>query len=694
MNEQKHRKISTKYLSRIIPVTAIALILFGLISYIIVRNDSEKSYHKTAEIITNQTNAALKNWIDDQIVIAQTIAADARVIKACANPSNPALVADADNYLEALHKRYPYYENMPLAARLPENRSFTVMVNGKPRIIKNGQFFSDTVKGNTIGKAGTHLLYIQKTFEGKPYYISNVYPSILRGNPIFVVAAPVIQNGTVVGSAIIAPQMDYFTKRFVENSKLGETGRMTMFDSTGLIISHQKKELILNNKILDMVKPILDKALAGNNYFTEYFDGAKKVFVVSKFDSKDMHLQHDWYILFTQNKNEIIQQALGFLYSTIVFILIISAVLIAFIYYLTKKIMVQPLNEVLTVANRMSGGDLNIEIESANNDETGQMLEAMRNMIHQLRKIVGEIQTTTVNLASSSEEMSASSESFARNSQDQAASAEEITATVEEISAGMDSIFLSTVEQFDSMNSLITKIDEFTKNTNLMGETAKDSLKLTTEIESEAKVGSESLNNINQSMQKITESSGAMTNIVNIIGGISEQINLLSLNAAIEAARAGDAGRGFAVVADEISKLADETASSIKNIETFIAQNDNEIQKGLTIVEDSISTITKIISFIGSITDVINRIYTFMQQQIDSNSEISSEVMKVRDRSESVKIAIEEHKIAIQEISSSVTSISTLTQNSVEGADEMADNSRSVASMADNLKKTIDFFNL
>lgn len=92
MNEKKHRKISTKYLSRIIPVTTIALMLFGLISYIVVRNDSEKSYHKTAEILTNQTNAALKNWIDDQIVIVQTIAADARVINACANPSNPVLV--------------------------------------------------------------------------------------------------------------------------------------------------------------------------------------------------------------------------------------------------------------------------------------------------------------------------------------------------------------------------------------------------------------------------------------------------------------------------------------------------------------------------------------------------------------------------------------------------------------------------
>lgn len=692
MSEKKSVKISTKYLGRIIPVTTLALILFGVISYLIVRNDSEKSYRKTAEIITNQTNTALKSWIDDQIIIAQTIAADSRVVRACANPSNGALVAEADRYLEEMHKKYSYFENIPLAAKLPDNQSFTVMVNGEPRVIKRGQFFSDTVEGKTIGKAGMHLLYIQKVFEGVPYFISNVYPSILRGNPIFVVAAPVIQNGRVVGAAIIAPQMDYFTKRFVEKNSLGDTGRMTMFDSTGMIISHQNKELILNNKTYDRVKIILEKSLAGNHFFTEYFFGVKRVFVVSKFESTGINIQYDWYIMFSQDKDEITKQANGFLFTTLIFIIIISLILIAFIYYLTKKIMVKPLSEVLHVADTMSQGNLNINIDFVSNDETGQMIDAMGNMIKRLRGIVGEIQNTTVQLAASSEEMSASSESFARNSQDQAASSEEITASVEEISAGMDNIFQSTVEQFESTNSLIAKIDEFTENTNRMGETARDSLKLTKEIESEAKVGNQSLNNINLSMKKITESSGAMTNIINIIGGISEQINLLSLNAAIEAARAGDAGRGFAVVADEISKLADETASSIKNIETFIAENDNEIKKGLTIVEESISTITKIIGFIGSITDVIDRIYTFMQQQIESNSEVSSEVVKVRDRSESVKMAIEEHKIAIQEISTSIQSISALTQKGVEESDEMADNSRSIASMADVLKKTIDFF--
>jgi methyl-accepting chemotaxis protein len=377
-----------------------------------------------------------------------------------------------------------------------------------------------------------------------------------------------------------------------------------------------------------------------------------------------------------------------------VFIILISLVLSGFIYYLTSRIMVTPLAQALKVADRMSRGDLSVEIENMSNDETGRMLEAMKNMVIHLRGIVGEIQGTTVDLASASEEMSASSEEFARNSQDQAASAEEITATVEEISAGMDNIYHETVEQYESMNMLILKIDDFSRNTNLMGETARESLNLTKEIESEAKAGSESLNNIYNSMRKINESSGAMTNIVNIISGISEQINLLSLNAAIEAARAGDAGRGFAVVADEISKLADETSSSIKNIESLILQNDDEIKNGSVIVEGSIGTISNIIKSLESITDVINRIYSFMQQQIKSNSEVTEEVAGVRDRSESVKSAIEEHKMAVQEISTSISSISSLTQKSVEGAEEFADNSRSVASMADTLRKAIDFFKI
>ena len=669
-----------------------AFVIFGIISYSFVRSSNVDYYEKTAGIIAEQTNAALKNWIEDQIVLAQTIASDFRVIRACANPTNPVIVAEADDYLEELHKRYPYYENFPLAIKLPENQSFTLHVNGEARVIKSGHFFTDTVDGKTIGKGGPQFLYIQNTFEGKPYYISNVYPSILRGNPIFVIAAPVVSNGKVLGSAIIAPQMDYFTRRFIDGNTLGKTGYMVMVDSSGMLISHPNKEFILSSEAKKIIAPILDRALAGETFFEDYYQGEKKTYYMAKFDSQGVYIQYDWFIAFGQESGEVIQEASRFFYNMLVFVVIIIVVLIVFIYYLTEKIMVKPLGQALDVVDKMSGGDLSVEIKVSSNDEIGRMLDSMKNMLFRLKEIVSEIQGTTVDLASASEEMSASSEGFARNSQDQAASAEEITAAVEQISSGLDNIHHETVEQFSSMDQFILRIDDFSRNTNLMGETVKDSLDLTRGIESEAKSGSDSLNNIYSSMKKINESSGAMTNIVNIISGISEQINLLSLNAAIEAARAGEAGRGFAVVADEISKLADETSSSIKNIEALILENENEIRNGSVIVEGSIGIITNIINSIDSIANVINGIYSFMQQQIESNSKVTEDVAMVRDRSESVKNAIEEHKIAVQEISSSISSISNITQKSVEGAEEFADNSKAVASMADGLRKSIEFF--
>jgi methyl-accepting chemotaxis protein len=102
-------------------------------------------------------------------------------------------------------------------------------------------------------------------------------------------------------------------------------------------------------------------------------------------------------------------------------------------------------------------------------------------------------------------------------------------------------------------------------------------------------------------MKKIGASSGEMTGIVEIINSISDQINLLSLNAAIEAARAGDAGRGFAVVADAISKLADQTATSIKDIDGLIRANTEEIERGISNARTTIETISGIIEGVESI---------------------------------------------------------------------------------------------
>jgi len=387
--------------------------------------------------------------------------------------------------------------------------------------------------------------------------------------------------------------------------------------------------------------------------------------------------------------------ALAPLYKMIFFYLISAIVFIlatVFMALNTFGNILKPINNIVGVINEISTGNLSVTVGLDSRDEIGEIGESLDLFITKIHEVVDNVKNVAGQLAHSSEEMSKSSASFSDNVQRQAASAEEIMATVEEVSAGMENVSDGARVQFDSLLSLTGKMEELSGFINDMQIRMKEARSIIDDVAAKAKRGGESLTLMSSNMSAVAERTNEMTNIVKIINDISEQVNLLSLNAAIEAARAGEAGRGFAVVADEIAKLADQTATSLKEIEGLIQVNRNEIGSGVTSVMDTVEILSAIIQGVARMSDMIGVLSGNMTKQLEANEVVNREAAKVQSKADEIRTATDEQKSAANEIVKTVSEINELSQRNASGSEEMTANADDIAAMAETLSMRVDFF--
>jgi methyl-accepting chemotaxis protein len=322
----------------------------------------------------------------------------------------------------------------------------------------------------------------------------------------------------------------------------------------------------------------------------------------------------------------------------------------------------------------------NVELASQESERN------MKNYVF-IKKVLGD---NSAAIISSMEKMSSKSDLFSQNTQSLASSIEEITANIEEISAVIDNVSSIAGVQNSEVASMREKLSELSDVILKMGYIINDSLDATKDITVKAQRGEVSLKNMEQNVGKIRESSQEMTNIVGIINDISDQINLLSLNAAIEAARAGDAGRGFAVVADEISKLADKTASSIKEIKALITTNEDETQKGMGVIKDTVEIISTIVIGVNTINEKISNLVIYRDKQTQTNLSVTESAEKLKERSGHIALAAEEQKNGIGEILKHISEINDISTSNTTGAEELHINSEELVQQMNSFQKIID----
>ncbi|HEY1405436.1 MAG TPA: methyl-accepting chemotaxis protein, partial [Spirochaetota bacterium] len=491
-------------------------------------------------------------------------------------------------------------------------------------------------------------------------------------------------DGKIIGVLGASVRTGELFNEAIGRITIGHNGYPFILDSSYHTIGHRDEKIIgLDLLTLDWGKKL--KEAKDNDLIRYEWKGDFKLMSGLRDDTYGIVVGS------TAVVNDIEKEALS---SSKVFIIVISifAGIIGIGVYLIVERDLSHIKVIQKTIFHMAKGDITTRLEVSTSDEVGAISADLNTLIDHLKETVSEIKNLSSDIASSSDDMSATTLTFSDNAQSQAASAEEITATIEELLAGMDSISDGAGDQYKRLSVLSDEVGKLSSIIRTMGESIQKALVSSQEISSHAKAGDESIRAMNSSMEKITDSSHDMIGIVQIINDISTQINLLSLNAAIEAARAGESGRGFAVVADEISKLADATAQSIKDIERLIGTNNTEIQKGRDNVSLSIETMSAIINSIESVAEMMKEIGGQMTQQTEMNSRVTDETAKVRSSAEAIKCATEEHKIAITDIVRSISSINEATQANAGGSEEMASNAKELSDQAEKLNAAVSFF--
>ena len=349
------------------------------------------------------------------------------------------------------------------------------------------------------------------------------------------------------------------------------------------------------------------------------------------------------------------------LVSTLLVLLfgILAAVII------TRQI-TRPLRETLEVVERIAGGDLSHNLRVTRRDDLGVLQQGIARMGTTLRELIGGIRDGVTQIASA---------------------AEELSAVTEQTSAGVNSQKIETDQVATAMHEMTATVQEVARN-------AEDASQAAAAADAEAREGDQVVNQAIDQIERLAVEVGRSTeamavlqqesdkigSVMDVIKAVAEQTNLLALNAAIEAARAGEAGRGFAVVADEVRGLAQRTQKSTEEIQTLVAALQSGTQHVASVMNSS-----------RSLTDSS---VTLTRQAGTSLQGITRTVSNIQSMNQQIAAAAEQQSAVAEEISRSIINVRDVSEQTAAASDETAKSSIELARLGNQLQMMVSHFRI
>ena len=353
--------------------------------------------------------------------------------------------------------------------------------------------------------------------------------------------------------------------------------------------------------------------------------------------------------------------------STQTWIIMIISILVALVITRVTLIgITRPLARVNKMLNIVASGDLSMKLDETGKDEFAQLSRNCNSLIDSLRNLIESIVNRSAQLAAAAEQTSAVTAQSTTAIEEQRNQVEQAASATTEMSSTSQSVLSSANDALGEIKHADDEAERVKKISAVGRETIEQ---LADEVESAAQV-------INQ----LQQDSASIGGILDVIRGIAEQTNLLALNAAIEAARAGEQGRGFAVVADEVRTLASRTQESTSEIQTMIEALQAGAGKAVTVMDAGKSKATECVN---------------QSEEADKALEvITHAVHEAFDRSSQIATAAEEQSVVAHEISENLESIVTIAEQTTAGSQQTATSSSEVARLAEELQQSVQEFKI